>query len=166
MNEAEYKKLLLRQEEILIDAKGVANSVSKVNNSAGKAILAQITSTALSAVGLRIQIPSNLGYATLGAFGILFLQRDANKLKKYYARLNELQDEYNANRLKIAEYNIEINTGATVTNNYKNEPILNSKTESLVSATVRSAKENPTSAVLIFVATGLVLRKIINRKNV
>lgn len=97
LNTAQYEDLLKRQEAIKVDMQTVALAVQKIDNGAGKAILAQIGSVALGALGIPIQIPKQFGYASLGAIGIIFSIRDENKLKKYYRRLAELEKEYNEN---------------------------------------------------------------------
>ncbi len=170
MNVAEYKALSLRQEEILIDAEGVAKAVQKVNNSAGKQILASIGSIGLNAVGIPLQIPKEFGYVFLGVFGIIAQQREFNKLKKYYARLAELEAEYNKNRLKIAEFNIDANLGRVSYNETlptENEPKVTGieSIDSVVNSVVRSAKSLSFTKVILLVGAGLVVRKIYKNRN-
>lgn len=102
-NETEYQTLVKRQDAIKEDMLGVAAAIQKIDDGAGKQILAYVGTIAANAVGIPISVPKQLGYGVLGPIGILFAQREVNKLKKYYARIAELETEYNKNAERIAQ---------------------------------------------------------------
>lgn len=99
----EYQNLIDRQEAIKQDMLGVAAAIEKLDNGFGKKLISYIGSMAANSVGIPIQIPTQFAYATLGVFGIIPTIRDTNKLKKYVARIKELESEYNDIAIKLLE---------------------------------------------------------------
>ncbi len=128
--EKEYNDIQTRQEAIRADMLGVAAAIEKINSSLGKKIAAEITSKALNAAGAPIKIPAEFGYFSIGLLGLIPATIEANKMKKYKARILELETEYNTNAQRLQE--IETQLKAEVSMNEKkslvgsNEPKSNS----------------------------------------
>ncbi len=114
----EYNSLQDRQEAIKQDMLGVAAAIEKLDSGLGKKIAAEIGSTGLNTVGVPIKIPTQFGYASLGLLGLIPSTIEANKMKKYKARLQELETEYNANALRLQEIDAQAKS-ETVKNNNK-----------------------------------------------
>lgn len=118
----EYQNLINRQEAIKQDMLGVAAAVEKLDNSFGKKLISYIGSMAANTVGIPIQVPTQFAYASLGVFGIIPTIRDSNKMKKYIARIKELETEYNEITLKLQEidstalYDAQTNNGKKMSN--------------------------------------------------
>lgn len=102
-NEKEYQSLIKKQVAIKEDILGVAAAIQKIDEGGARAIITAIQNTILSAVNIPLSIPKQLGYALAGPIGLFFSIREENKLKKYYARIAELETEYNKSATRIAE---------------------------------------------------------------
>ena len=107
-NETEYQTLTKRQEAIKEDMLGVAAAIQKIDEGGAKAIISAIQNFALTAANIPLTIPKDFAYALAGPVGLFFSIRDRNKLKKYYARIAELETEYNKNAERIAQLSLSV----------------------------------------------------------
>lgn len=134
----EYQNLIERQEAVKQDMLDVAAAIEKIDNSFGKKLIAQIGTITVNAIGssfgvpIKIEIPTQFAYATLGIFGIIPTIRDTNKLKKYVARIQELESEYNDIAKKLLEldsnvmYDTPINPSKKTVSNFIQSENINS----------------------------------------
>jgi hypothetical protein len=104
---AEFDYILERQKAILEDLKGVAAAVEKTEKNSA---LAKNISNAVSVVaGAAItaatvaKTATTLSPLVIKGTGSFFTLRANNKLKKYYARVDELTIEYNNNNKRLLE---------------------------------------------------------------
>jgi hypothetical protein len=103
---AEFDYILERQKAILEDLKGVAAAVEKTEKNSA---LAKNISNAVSVVAGAVITVASVGTAApliplaVKGTGAFFTLRANNKLKKYYARVDELTIEYNNNNKRLLE---------------------------------------------------------------
>ncbi|CAH0996194.1 hypothetical protein EMA8858_02324 [Emticicia aquatica] len=119
----EYNTLQDRQEAIKQDMLGVAAAIEKLDNSLGKKIASEITSKAFNQAGVPIKIPTQLGYFSFGLLGLIPTTIEGNKMRKYKARLQELETEYNTNAMRLQEINDLVKSEESMS---KNKNILGS----------------------------------------
>jgi hypothetical protein len=157
----EYQNLINRQEAIKQDMLGVAAAIEKLDNSFGKNLIAQIGSITVNSIGssfgvpIKIQIPTQFAYATLGVFGIIPTIRDSNKMKKYVARIKELETEYNDITLKLQEIDSKVMYDAQDSNNGKK---LSSGNQSPTNS------PNPYYVVIVLALLGILIYFLVRNK--
>lgn len=118
----EYTNLKNRQDAIKQDMLGVAEAIKKLDNNLGKQIIANIGSQAANYLGIPIKIPTQFAYASLGVLGIIPAIRESNKMKKYIARIKELETEYNENALKLQQLDVQVLYDTPNNNNLPDKP--------------------------------------------
>lgn len=71
----------------------IATQMDAIKNGVGKQIVKRIQESALKIVGINIELPTWSVWFSLGAIGIIFNERERNKLKPFISELDQLTAE-------------------------------------------------------------------------
>lgn len=135
-------------EEIITDINTVKNQLydeavklKDIDEKSGEAVLSAVSSVGLQALGIRVVLPKEVGFWTIGVFGFILSIRKQNRIRPVAKRLKELEKQYNE---LVNEYeSVVLNTQAKTLKN----PLLSEDFINLTNKLKQDNERNSSSSV-------------------